>query len=62
MNTDNKGKWHYLALKSEPTDKGYMQPYKSISKLFRHFSSKHVVTFIVWGAYILIEQKNINET
>ena len=32
---------HYLALKSIPTDNGYMKPIKSTSKLFRDISTKH---------------------
>ena len=62
MITDNKGKWHYLALKSEPTDKGYMQPYKSISKLFRRYSSKHDGNFYFRLLTFLSNKKNINET
>ena len=51
MITDNKEKWHYLALKSIPTDNGYMRPTKSISKLLRGISSKQ-------NGDILIDQKN----
>ena len=43
MITDNKNTHHYLALKSIPTDNGYMKPTKSISKLFKNISSKHNV-------------------
>ena len=39
MIKDNKGKWHYLALKSDITDNGHMTPRKSIKKIFRRFSS-----------------------
>ena len=28
-------KWYYIALKSEPTDDGFIRPRKSLSKLFR---------------------------
>ena len=34
MITDGKEK-HYIALKSEPTDDGFIRPIKSLSKLFR---------------------------
>ena len=40
MITDNKRNYHYLALKSIPTEEGYMKPTKSISVLFRDIS-KH---------------------
>ena len=29
--TNNNGTWHFLALKSEPTEDGYMKPTKSFS-------------------------------
>ena len=57
MITDDKGKWHYLALKSDITYNNHMTPRKSIKKLLRRFSSNTMVNFIVWVAYILIEQK-----
>ena len=34
MVTDNKGTWHYLALKSFPKIKDHVDPHKSISMLF----------------------------
>ena len=34
MITDGE-KWHYIALKSEPTDDGFIPPTQSLSKLFR---------------------------
>ena len=49
MITDNKGTWHYLALKSVSTDDGDMKPTKSLSKLFRGISSKHDGDFYCLG-------------
>ena len=57
MIKDNKGKWHYLALKSNITDNGHMTPRKSIKKYLDAFHHNTMMTFIVWVAYILIEQK-----
>ena len=31
----NGKKWHYIALKSEPTDDGFNCPTKSLTRLFR---------------------------
>ena len=31
--TDDKGTWHFLALKSEPTEDGYMNSTKDFSQL-----------------------------
>ena len=40
MITDDKqsnriDKWHYIALKSVPTDNGFNRPIRSLSRLFR---------------------------
>ena len=40
MITDVK-KWHYTALKSEPTEDGFNRPTKSFSKLFRGITSNN---------------------
>ena len=40
MITDGE-KWHYIALKSEPTDDGFICCTKSLSKLFRGIASSH---------------------
>ena len=40
MITDGEGKWHYIALKSEPTD-GFNHPTKRLSKLFRGITANH---------------------
>ena len=40
MNTDGK-KWHYTALKSEPTEDRFNRPTKSLSRLFRGITSNH---------------------
>ena len=39
--TTNGKKWHYIALKSEPTDDGFNRPTKSLSRLFRGITSNH---------------------
>ena len=36
---DTTDKWHYLALKSIPTENGYKKPTQSISRLFRGITS-----------------------
>ena len=41
----NGKKWHYIALKSEPTDDGFNLPIKSLSRLFRGVTSNHVGDF-----------------
>ena len=38
--TDGKGTWHFLSLKSEPTENSYMKPLKSFLRLMRNKSSK----------------------
>ena len=40
MITDGE-KWHYTALKSEPTEDGFNRPTKSLSRLFRGITSNH---------------------
>ena len=40
MITDDE-KWHYTALKSEPTEDGFIRPTKSLSRLFRGITSNH---------------------
>ena len=37
----NGEQWHYIALKSEPTDDGFNRPTKSLSKLLRGVTSSH---------------------
>ena len=37
----NGKKWHYIALKSEPTDDGFNRPTKSLSRLFRGITLYH---------------------
>ena len=46
MITDNnqentEEKWHYIALKSIPTDDGFIRPTRSVSALFRKVTSNH---------------------
>ena len=48
-------KWHYIALKSEPTDDGFNRPIISMSRLFRGTTSSHCGDFIVWTVYIHFE-------
>ena len=40
MITDGE-KWHYTALKSEPTEDRFNRPTKSLSKLFRGITPNH---------------------
>ena len=41
MITNEEGNWHYLALKSIPTENEYIQPIKSFSRLMHGICSKH---------------------
>ena len=45
----NGEQWHYIALKSEPTDDGFNRPIRSLSRLFRGITSTHC------GEYLLLE-------
>ena len=50
MITDNnqentEDKWHYIALKSIPTDDGFSRPTRSISTLFRKVTSNNNVAY-----------------
>ena len=38
--TDDKGTWYFLALKSEPTEDGFMRSTKDFSQLMRNKSLK----------------------
>ena len=49
--SDNKGTWHFLALKSEPTEDGYMRPIKSLSRLLRDKSSNSHVNHYCYGCF-----------
>ena len=40
MITDGE-KWHYTALKNEPTEDGFIRPTKRLSKLFRGITSNN---------------------
>ena len=44
MITDGE-KWHYTALKKEPTEDGFNQPTKSLCRLFRRITSNHYGDF-----------------
>ena len=42
INQENtEEKWHYIALKSIPTDDGFIWPTRSVSALFRKVTSNH---------------------
>ena len=49
--TDNNGKWHFLALKSEPTEDGYMKPLKAFSRLMYNKSSKSHENYYCYGCF-----------
>ena len=49
--TNNNGTWHFLALKSEPTEDGYMKPTKSFSRLMRNKSSKSHENYYCYGCF-----------
>ena len=46
---DTEEKWHYIALKSEPTDNGYKKPTRSLSKLCRGITSNNLGGFHCLG-------------
>ena len=46
---DTEEKWHYIALKSEPTDDRYKKPINSISALFRGITSSNNGDFYCLG-------------
>ena len=46
MITDGE-KWHYIALKGERTDDGFIPPTQSLSKLFREINQIIMEIFIV---------------
>ena len=37
----NGEQWHYIALKSVPTDDGFNRPIRSLSRLFRGITANH---------------------
>ena len=53
MITDNKrdgiDKWHYIALKSVPTDNGFNRPIRSLSRLFRGVTGNNNGDFYCLG-------------
>ena len=48
---DDKGTWHFLAMKSEPTEDGYMKPFKSVSRLMCNKSSKSHENYYCYGCF-----------
>ena len=48
---DDKGTLHFLALKSEPTEDGYMKPFKSFSRLMCNKSSKSHENYYCHGCF-----------
>ena len=49
--TDNKEKWHFLALPSIPREDGYLRPIKSFSRLMEGISSKNHDDFYCYGCF-----------
>ena len=54
MITNNKqsggiDKWHYIALKSVPTDNGFNRPIRSLSRLFRGITGNNNGDFYCLG-------------
>ena len=47
--SDEIDKWHYIALKSVPTDNGFNRPTRSLSKLFRGITSNNNGDFYCLG-------------
>ena len=70
MITDNKqsdeiDKWHYIALKSLPTDNGLNRPIRSLSGLFRETTSSNNVDFYYLGCLhyfeLIMHLKNMKD-
>ena len=53
--SDEIDKWHYIALKSVPTDNGFNRPIRSWSRLFRGITGNNNGDFIVWVVFIHLE-------
>ena len=49
--TDNKEKWHFLALPSIPTEDSYLRATKSFSRLMEEISSKNHGDFYCYGCF-----------
>ena len=49
--TDNKEKWHFLALPSIPREDGYLRPIKSFSRLMEGISFKNHDDFYCYGCF-----------
>ena len=49
--TDGKGTWHFLSLKSDPTEDGYMKPFKSFSRIMWNKSSKSHENYYCYGCF-----------
>ena len=49
--TDNNRTWHFLALKSKPTEDGYMKPLEAFSQLMRNKSSKSHENYYCYGCF-----------
>ena len=56
---NTKDKWHYIALKSIPTDDGFIRPTKSISALFRGITSSNNGDFYCFGCYALKKHERL---
>ena len=53
--TDDKGTWHFLALKSEPAEDGYMRPTKDFSRLMKNISSMSNENYYCMVAFIHLD-------
>ena len=58
MVTDGE-KWHYNALKSEPTEDGFNRPTKSLSKLFRGITSNNPGDFYYLNCLYSFKTDNV---
>ena len=47
--SDEAGKWHYIALKSVHTDDAFNRPMRSLSRLFRGITANNIGDFYCLG-------------
>ena len=61
--SDEIDKWHYIALKSVPTDNGFNRPIRSLSRLFRGITSNNNGDFYCLGClHSFLTQMHLKNT
>ena len=57
--SDEIGKWHYIALKSVPTDNGFNRPIRSLSRFFRRVTGNDNGDFYCLGCLHSFRTDNV---